>query len=143
MSHQLNGTEFAARVADNVGRTLENAELIAILYDAALGEGNLTEFKDLAMYAKSFQKISRLLSSERAGDDTREAARAELESLIRQFADQVGSIVVSLPEDKRREISDAFLIPTTDSFRNLTSLIEDFARVKDFMLLERDRGTRH
>lgn len=141
MNPNLSGTEFVSQVTGTLGQKLENPELVAILFETCRSEGLATSFMDLALYAKSFQKIARLLSADRANDDTKDKARAELEGLVNKFSELVEKILSKLPEEKREEFQVNFLLPTPGSFRNLRELLNDFVKVKDFLLLERDKGS--
>ena len=140
MNPSLSGTEFVGQVTGTLGHKLENPELVAILFETCRTEGMWTSFKDLALYAKSFQKIARLISTERVNDDTKNKARAELEGLIKKFSELVEKILSKLPEERRKEFRVNFLLPAPGSFRNLRELLNDFVKVKDFLLLERDKG---
>lgn len=142
MSPNPSGTEFVASVAESTGGPLENQELVAVLFDTCEREGMSASFKDLALYAKSFQKVARLLSADRSNDDTKSTARTELEGLLKSFSDLVETIVSKLPEDERSEYQTNFLQPTPGSFRNLRALLNDFGKVKDYLLEERDRRPR-
>lgn len=139
MSRNLSGTELVARVAETTGAPLENQELVAVLFDTCDREGMSSSFKDLALYAKSFQKVSRLLSADRSNDDTKSTARTELEELLKSFSDLVETIVSKLPDERRSEYQTNFLLPTPESFRNLRTLLNDFVKVKDYFLTERDK----
>jgi hypothetical protein len=140
LNQNLNGTEFTALVAETIGQRLENAELVAILFETCTKEGMMSSFKELALYAKGFQKIARLLSADMANDETKAKARTELEGFIKKFSDLVERVLSRLPKEKRETFQVNFLLPTPGSFRNLRALLNDFIKVKDFLLVERDRG---
>lgn len=140
MDQNLSGSEFVAKVASTLGQELKNQKLVAFLYETCRNNGLFSAFKDLALYAKSFQKVARLLSTDRVGDDTKNKARTELEEFINEFSDLVEAILSRLPDEKGREVRTNFLIPTQESFMNLRSLLNDFAAVKDYFLDERDRN---
>ncbi len=137
MNLDLSGNEFAALVAQRLGRRLENPEAIAAFYDLALRVGKTTDFNDLAFYAKSYQKVARLLSNERADDRTKYTATEELKSLVVRFTGLAEGILAKLPDEEGDRLRSRYFVLTQDSFRNLQTLISDFAEVKDFMLLER------
>jgi BMFP domain-containing protein YqiC len=140
LNQNLSGAEFAAQLTETLGQKLENPELVAILFETCQSEGISASFKHLALYAKSFQKIARLLSTDRANDDTKNKVRAELEGLLKKFSELVERILSRLPKEKREEFQMNFLLPTPGSFRNLRELLNDFVKVKDFLLVERDKG---
>ncbi len=142
MSQSLSGSEFTRRVESALGQALGNEELVAVLYETCRNEGLSTSFRDLALYAKSFQKVTRLLSDARTGDDTKKTAEGELAGLIKKFSDLVGIITSRLPLEKQNDIRANFLLTTPESFGNLQSLLNDFVRVKDYLLNERDRRDR-
>ncbi len=129
-------------MAETAGQSLENAELVAILFETCAREGMMSSFKELALYAKGFQKIARLLSADTANDDTKARARTELEGFIKKFSDLVERILSRLPKERREAFQINFLLPTPGSFRNLRALLNDFIKVKDFLLAERDKGYR-
>lgn len=141
MNRNLSGDEFTALVAEKLGRQLGNPETISTLYESAKRGGLLSAFSDLALYAKSYQKVTRLLSGDKADEQTRNVAAAELKSLVTKFTDSAEAILATLPEGERDGLHSRYFITTQDSFRNLRALISDFVEVKDFLLSERDVGT--
>lgn len=141
MNPNLSGAEFTARIVKALGQSLENPDLVAVLFETCEREGMLSSFKELALYAKSFQKIARLLSTDTVNDETKSTARTELEGFIKKFSDLVERILSRLPKEKRETFQVNFLLPTPGSFRNLRALLNDFVKVKDFLLLERDKGS--
>lgn len=141
MNQSQSGTEFAAKVAETTGQELENPEIVADLFETCEREGMMSSFKDLALYAKSFQKVARLLSTDRSNDDMKRSAKTELEGFLKNFSNTVEKIVFRLPPEKQKDYQTNFLLPTPGSFRNLRALLNDFVKVKDYMLAERDRGT--
>ena len=141
MNQSQSGTEFAAKVAETTGQELENPEIVADLFETCEREGMMSSFKDLALCAKSFQKVARLLSTDRSNDDMKRSAKTELEGFLKNFSNTVEKIVFRLPPEKQKDYQTNFLLPTPGSFRNLRALLNDFVKVKDYMLAERDRGT--
>lgn len=137
----MSGAEFTSVVVETLGQKLENPDLVAILFDTCSREGMMSSFKELALYAKSFQKIARLLSTDMANDETKAKARTELEGFIKKFSDLVERILARLPKERRETFQVNFLLPTPGSFRNLRALLNDFIKVKDFLLVERDKGS--
>ena len=140
-NRNLTGDEFTALVAQKLGRQLVNSEIISTLYESAKRGGLLSAFDDLALYAKSYQKVTRLLSGEKTDEQTRNVAAAELKSLVTKFTDSAEVILATLPEGERAGLRSRYFTVTHDSFRNLQTLISDFVGVKDFLLSERDVGT--
>lgn len=128
-------------MSETLGGKLENPELVAVLYDTCVKEGMPATFRDLALYAKSFQKVAKLLSTDRANDATKNTARAELEGLVKRFSDLIERILSRLPKEKREEVRTNFLLPSPSSFANLRALLNDFVKVKDYLLIERDKGS--
>lgn len=124
-----------------MGRRLENTDVLSLFYERAMRGGMSAAFNDLAFYAKSFQKVTRLLSDEKLDDRTKEIAAEELKSLITKFTGSLEIILSSLTLEEREVLRSRFLTVTQDSFRNLRTLMDDFVEVKDYLLLERDEGS--
>ncbi len=140
MNWNLSGSEFTALVAEKIGRRMEHPEVIATFYDSALRGGRTADFSDLAFYAKSYQKAARLLSNEIADDKIKNTVTEELKSLISRFTDVAEGIMGRMPAEEGDQLRSRYFVLTQDSFRNLQTLMSDFAEVKDFLLLERDGG---
>ncbi len=141
MNQKLSGVEFTDLIAETLGHSLKNAEFVAILFETCQLEGKSSTFKDLAFHAKSFQKIARLLTTDKVGEDAKLKARAELEGALKKFSGVLENVLSWLPKEKREAFHAEFLLPTPDSFLKLRGLLDDFARVKDFYLIERDKGS--
>lgn len=141
MKRKLSGTDLTARIEEALGSKLDNPGAVALLFDTCSGEGRLQAFKELAMYAKSLQKIAKLLSTDRIDDAARDAAKHELGALLKRFSDLVESVASKLPDEKRDEVRRDFLLPTEESSANLRTLLKDFMKVKDFLLIERDKSS--
>lgn len=141
MGRDLNGAELTRRVEETLGSKLKNAEFVAALFDTCNREGIPESFRDLGLYAKSFQKVAKLLSADGVDSATGDKARTELEGFLKKFSDLVASILSKIPPEEAADIRARFLLPTAESFTNLKGLLDDFVKVKNFMLVERDRGS--
>ncbi len=142
MNRSRSGAEFAKLLAGTLGQELDNAGLVAEMWDVCERERKTSAFNELAMYAKSFQKIAKLLSTDRLNEETRAKVSDELEACVTAFAALAENILSALPDDRKDELGINLILPTPGSYRNLKGLLNDFIRVKDFLLVERDGGLR-
>ncbi len=141
MKPKLTGDEFVALVEESSATKLSHPQAVSSLYESSAQLDDLSGFGDLALYAKSFQKVSRLLSAGKANDETVSTAKGELESLMNKFLNVMRRLSDAVPTVKRDELSSAYLSPTPQSLENLQSLMIDFSKVKDYMLRQRDRSS--
>lgn len=141
MNRHPDGKTFVAAVTEKTGVELSHPVHVAILYDLSAENDALAQFGELALYAKSFQKVSRLLATGKANDETVTTAKAELETLLGKFVDTVKNLLARSWPETGGELNKLYLTPTPDSFGNLQQLVSDFGKVKDFLLRERDRSS--
>jgi len=134
---RLAGSEFAARVSGSAGQDLRFGKWVALMYDVLLARDEFRTFEDLAFEAKSFQKLTRLLSTEVLDNSARDKVEAESKGAFERFIALLERATSSLQSHEREELGKQFLNPSS-SAGDVMALLDDFSKIKDFYLREHD-----
>ena len=139
MSQKLNGSELIALASATLGYKFECWEWIEVLYDACLETDTAFLFDALASNAKSFQKLTRLLAAGISDDKARKKVASELQDTFGRFSGLLERVLENCHENDGENFRKEFLIPSAESFEKMKTLLNDFARLKDFYLARRDK----
>ncbi len=140
MNQKPNGSEFIASASAALGQKFWYGEWITALYDTCEKSDTLSLFDEIAFNAKSFQKIARLLSAGIPDDNAKRKVASELENSFKRFSMLLEKVLENFQEEQREKFRKEFLTPTADSFERMKMLLDDFAKIKDFYLVRRDKG---
>ncbi|HUI31109.1 MAG TPA: hypothetical protein VLX91_12925 [Candidatus Acidoferrales bacterium] len=136
------GSEFVIRVAASLGKKLIFEKWIELLYDVCESRDESRTFEELAFEAKSFRRLMRLLKSGISDREAREKVETEIQNTLKRFSALVESASTDFKESEREQFEIQFFGSASSSFENLTKLLDDFSRIKDFYLMKRDSGER-
>lgn len=138
MRSKTNGHEFVAKVSDSLGEKLKFGEWVELLYDVLETNHGSRVFEKLSFEAKSYNRLARLFASGISNDSVKEKVGIEIQSALKRFAELLEQASDNLERRDRERFRKQFFEPTTEAFENITKLLDDFSKIKDFLLKERD-----
>lgn len=138
MEKKTTGNEFVSQVIDMLGQGIKQARWIAILFDGCAASGEIQIFERLAFEAKSFQKLTRLSERGISNVAGREKIEVEMRSTMERITRHLDSVLMRLGEEARIDFQRQFRDDGLSG--ELLTLVDDFARIKDFYLRKRDKG---
>ncbi len=127
-----------AKVSDSVGEKLKFGEWVELLYDVLEINPGSQVFEKISFEAKSYNRLARLFASGISNDSAKEKVGIEIQNALKRFAELLEQASDNLERRDRERFRKQFLEPTTEAFENMTKLIDDFSKIKDFFLKERD-----
>ncbi len=134
----LTGSEFVNQVSNSIGEKLRFGEWIALLFDVFNSSGENEMFNDLSFEAKSFQKLKRMLATGISDEAAKKKIELEIGATLKRFSSLLERGASYLASNERKEFLKQFLDFSSPSFDNVIALSEDFSKIKDFYLMERD-----
>lgn len=132
-----NGKAFVVEISQVIKRKLKHPEWIEFLYNTSTTHGGA--FEQLAFEAKSFEKLRRLVAKGISDEAAKKKIEIELKAVTRRFSQLLEQAISSFHNEEKKQFKEKFLSPTPDSFKNINELLSDFAVVKDFYLINRDK----
>jgi hypothetical protein len=82
--------------------------------------------------------LKRLLSTGIPDKAAKEKIEWEISATLKRFSTLLERASSNLRSNEREELCSQFLEPSPSSFENVIALLDDFAKIKDFYLKERD-----
>lgn len=137
---ETNGKELIENAEAVLGKKFEFEEWISVLFDACRRSEDTRLFEDLAFHAKSFQKLYRLMNSSKADSSEKSGVASELKGSLTRFSHMLEKAIDYLPPESSGAFRQQFLTPSNGAFENMRKLIDDFGRLKDFLLIRRDKS---
>jgi hypothetical protein len=132
------GSEFVAQVSDSLGENLRFGKWVAMLYDACESRGENRVFNQLAFEAKSLQRLTRLSSKGISDNSAKDKVQTEISNTLQRFSQLLEQSSSLIQENDSRQFRMQFLGTSKESFDSLIGLLDDFVKVKDYYLKNRD-----
>ena len=134
---KISGSEFVSQVSNVLGQGIRQTRWIAILFDECTTGGEIQTFESLAFEAKSFQKLSRLSEKGMSNVAGSEKIELEMRSTMKRIIRLLDSVSMRLGEEARIDFRRQFRDDASPG--ELLTLLDDFAKIKDFYLRMRDK----
>lgn len=138
LKSELTGSEFVIHVSNAIGQELKFGEWIASFFDVFNSGAQSQIFEDFAFEAKSFQRLRRLLATGVSDKVAKEKIEVEIGATLKRFLALLEQAASSLGPNEREEFRKQFLDPSSSSSDSIVTLLDDFSKIKDFYLRERD-----
>jgi len=139
MKTNMSGKELVAEVTDKLGEKFNHPQWVELLYDILSARGESRVFNELALEAKSFIKLLRLVKlAELTEGDVKEKIDEEIRAIIWHFYHLLERASQGFQKSKKKEFETVFLDPGVDKFEKMIQLLGDFEKIKDYYLKKRD-----